>query len=94
MQPVELFSNFFLMSDMPESACADESTTIHLDRESLSQALKRALVARRELQVVYVVCGNVAKLKSFVNSLIMNIGKVDFAEVHEIRLMNDCIFLP
>ena len=94
MQPVELFSNFFLMPEMPDSTHATESTVIHLDREGLSQALKGALAARRELRVVYVVCGEVSKLKSFVNSLIMNIGKVDFAEVHEIRLMNDCIFLP
>lgn len=94
MQPIELFSNFFLMSDIPDTTLTTESTTIYLEKTTLSHALKDALSARRELRTVYVVCNDVSKLKSFVNSLIINIGKVDFSDAHEIRLMNDCVFLP
>ena len=82
------------MSEMPDTPISTESTTIYLEKEPLSHALKDALSARRELRTVYVVCNEVSKLKSFVNSLIVNIGKVDFFDAHEIRLMNDCIFLP
>lgn len=90
MQPIELFSNFFLMSE----AQNQQGKQIMLDVEPVSTALKEALVARSELQTVYVICTKVSKLKAFVNALIIEVGKVDFSEVNEIRLMNDCIFLP
>lgn len=94
MQPVELFSNFFLISDISDVPSSNEGVTIDLQKEKVAHALKDALMARSDLRTVYVVCSDLSKLKAFVNSLIMKIGKVDFSEMHEVRLMNDCIFLP
>ena len=91
MQPIELFSNFFLTTQAQNCAAAK---TIFLENHTLPDALKEALAARYDLQTVYVCSPNISRLKSFLNGLIIEVGKVDFGEVKEIRLMNDCIFLP
>jgi hypothetical protein len=92
---IELFSNFFLQSSTVVRAYGGSTyLCLDLDGEDVVGCVHEAMRAYIDLRVVYVRYRDAKIAKTFVDTLSMMYGKVDFASLSEVRMINGCVFLP
>lgn len=89
-----LFNNFFLddsNSDTKHKVAAS-SYIVRLTNTDVETAVANAVRAYVELKTVCVKYDTPRDAEQFLDALFMRVGKVDYADVKEVRTMNDMIF--
>ena len=88
-----LFNNFFLDSSNSDTKHkAASSYIVRLTNTDVETAVANAVRAYVDLKTVYVKYDKPIDAERFLDALFMRVGKVDYADVKEVRTMNDMIF--
>lgn len=88
-----LFNNFFLDNTNSDSKRkTGRAYTVRLSNTDVETAVAHAVRAYVDLKTVYVQYDKPVEAEQFLDALFMRVGKVDYADVKEVRTMNDMIF--
>lgn len=89
-----LFNNFFLdrCGHGSDRKHQRGSYTVRLSNTDVETAVSHAVRAYVDLKTVYIQYDQPVEAEQFLDALFMKVGKVDYADVKEVRTMNDMIF--